>query len=327
MRQVSTAGISSQNGWGLKSLTNDELEQIHTATLDVMQTVGLLVDHDEALKIFEKGGCWVNKKTNVVRFPNCMVNEAIDECPSNILLAGRDPEQDFMMGGRDVGFAPFGTGALTVDLETQEIRDSTLEDVANMARLCDALENVDVFIPPVSAEDMPASSYDVRGTAASFINTTKHVATDCESGERCQKMIEMAAAIVGGKDVLKYRPIISFGVCPTSPLQLIGECCDVIIESAKNWIPINVLSMAMSGASAPIPLAGTLITHNAEVLAGIVLAQLTNPGSPAIYGSSTTTFDMKYATAVVGAPEMGMISAAVAEMAHYYKIPSYVGGT
>jgi trimethylamine---corrinoid protein Co-methyltransferase len=145
MRQVPTAGISSQNGWGLKSLTNDELEQIHTATLDVMQTVGLLVDHDEALKIFEKGGCWVNKKTNVVRFPNYMVNEAIDECPSNILLAGRDPEQDFMMGGRDVGFAPFGTGALTVDLETQEIREPTLKDVADMACLCDALENVDVF--------------------------------------------------------------------------------------------------------------------------------------------------------------------------------------
>lgn len=326
MRQTPTAGINALKGWGLNSLTEDELEQIHAATLDIMQTTGLLVDHDEALKIFEKGGCWVNKKTQVVRFPNHLVNEAITKSPSHILLAGRDPENDFMMGGRDVGFGPFGTGALTVDLETQEIRESTLEDVANMAILCDALENVDVFIPPVSAEDMPADSYDVHGAAACFSNTTKHLATDCESGERCEKIIDMAAAIAGGRDELKYRPIVSFGVCPTSPLQLMGECCDVIIASAKNWIPINVLSMAMSGGTAPIPLAGTLITHNAEVLGGIVLAQLTNQGTPVIYGSSTTTFDMRHATAVVGAPEMGMISAAVAEMSHYYKIPCYVGG-
>lgn len=327
MRQLPAAGINALKGWGLKSLTEDELEQIHVATLDVMQSTGLLVDHDEALDILEKGGCWVNKKTRVVRFPHHLVNQVIAQCPSHITLAGRDPEQDFMMGGRNVGFTPFATGALTQDLETDEIRDSTLEDVSNMALLCDALEHVDVFTPPVSAEDMPKSSYDLHALAVSLPNTTKHVGSDAESGERCHQMIEMAAAIVGGKDELKSRPIVSFGVCPTSPLQLIDECCDVIIESAKNWIPVNVLSMAMAGATAPIPLAGTLVIHNAEVLGGIVLAQLTNPGTPVIYGSSTTTFNMKTATATVGAPEMGMISAAVAEMAHYYEVPCYVGGT
>jgi len=311
----------------MNTLTRDDLDQIHAATLDVLQSTGIYVDHDEALSILEKGGSWVNKKTKVVRFPQHLVNEAMVQCPSHILLAGRDSEEDFMMGGRNVGFTPFGTGALTQDLETNEIRESTLEDVKSMAILCDALEHVDVVLPPVSAEDMPASSYDLHGLAATLPNITKHVVTDAESGDRCNKMIEMAAAIVGGKDELKYRPIVSFGVCPTSPLQLINECCDVIIASARSWMPINVLSMALSGATAPIPLAGTLVVHNAEVLSGIVLAQLTNPGTPIIYGSSTTTFNMKTATATVGAPEMGMISAAVAEMAHYYEVPCYVGGT
>jgi len=101
----------------------------------------------------------------------------------------------------------------------------------------------------------------------------------------------------------------------------------VIIASAKNGMPINILSMALSGATAPITLSGTLVVHNAEVLGGIVLAQLTNPGTPIIYGSSTTTFNMRTATATVGAPEMGMISAAVSELAHYYEVPCYVGGT
>ena len=327
MKRIPTAGIGTLKGWGLNALTEDDLAQIHAATLDVLQSTGIYVDHDEALSILEKGGCWVNKKTKVVRFPHHLVNEAAAQSPSHILLAGREPEHDFMMGGRKVGFTPFGTGALTQDLETNVIRESTLEDVKNMAILCDALDHVDVALPPVSAEDMPPSSYDLHGLAVTLPNTTKHVVTDAESGDRCNKMIEMAAAIVGGKEELKYRPIVSFGVCPTSPLQLIHECCDVIIASAKNWMPINILSMALSGATAPIPLSGTLVVHNAEVLAGIVLAQLTNPGTPIMYGSSTTTFNMKTVTATVGAPEMGMISAAVAELAHYYEVPCYVGGT
>jgi len=327
MGRIPTAGISTLKGWGMNTLTKDDLEQIHAATLDVLQSTGIYVDHDEALSILEKGGCWVNKKTKVVRFPRHLVNEAMVQCPSHILLAGREPEHDFMMGGRNVGFTPFGCCALTQDLETNEIRESTLEDVKNMAILNDALEHVDVAQPPVSAEDMPASSYDLHGLAVTLPNTTKHVCTDAESGERCNKMIDMAAAIVGGKDELKSRPIVTFGVCPTSPLQLIDECCDVIIAAARSWMPINVLSMALSGATAPIPLAGTLVVHNAEVLSGIVLAQLTNPGTPIIYGSSTTTFNMRTVTATVGAPEMGMISAAVAELAHYYEVPCYVGGS
>ncbi len=327
MRHIPTAGTRTLNGWGLNSLTRDDLEQIHAATLEVLQSTGIYVDHPEALSILGKGGCWVNEKTKMVRFPHHLVNEAMAQCPSHILLAGRDPEQDFMMGGRKVGFTPFGTGALTQDLETNEIRESTLEDVRKMAILCDALEHVDVVLPPVSAEDMPPSSYDLHGLAVTLPNTTKHVVTDAESGSRCNKMIEMAAAIVGGRDELEHRPIVSFGVCPTSPLQLIHECCDVIIASAKNRMPINILSMALSGATAPITLSGTLVVHNAEVLSGIVLAQLTNPGTPIMYGSSTTTFNMKTATATVGAPEMGMISAACAELAHYYEVPCYVGGT
>jgi trimethylamine--corrinoid protein Co-methyltransferase len=107
---------------------------------------------------------------------------------------------------------------------------------------------------------------------------------------------------------------------------MIADAADVIIQAAKHWIPGNVLSMAMAGASSPISVSGALVTHNAEVLSGIILAQLTNPGSPVIYGSSTTTFDMKCGTATVGAPEMGMISAAVAELANYYNLPSLVAG-
>jgi trimethylamine--corrinoid protein Co-methyltransferase len=313
-------------GWGLKTFTRDALDKLHAATLDVLRTTGVSVDCDEALGILKKGGCSTNNKTRVVRFPDHVVNQALALCPSHILLAGRNPDNDFMMGGKRVGFTTFGVGVLTEDLETGEIRESTKADVADIARLTDALPHMDILTAPVAARDKPDESYDLHMLEAALINCTKHYASDSEDGARTKLLIEMAAAVAGGLEELQKRPIVSFGMCPTSPLQIIESSAEVIIESAKQWLPCNVLSMVMAGASSPVSLSGALVTNNAEVLAGIVLAQLTNPGTPVIYGSSSTTLDMQQATAVVGVPEMAMISAGAAELANYYGLPSYVAG-
>jgi trimethylamine--corrinoid protein Co-methyltransferase len=116
------------------------------------------------------------------------------------------------------------------------------------------------------------------------------------------------------------------GVCPVSPLKLPTECSEAIVAAAKAGVPCLVLSMAMSGGSAPVTLSGTLVVHNAEVLAGITLAQLTSKGTPVLYGSSTTAMDLRLAAASVGSPECGVISAAVAFLARQYRLPSYVAG-
>ncbi len=111
-----------------------------------------------------------------------------------------------------------------------------------------------------------------------------------------------------------------------SPLKLVADACRIIIEGARAGIPVNVLSMAMAGGSSPVNLAGTMVTHNAEVLAGITLAQLTARGTPVIYGSSTTAMDLRFATASVGTPECGLIGAGVACLARFYLLPSWVAG-
>lgn len=326
MKRGPTANTTMSTGWGLKTFTRDALDKIHAATLDVLHSTGVRVDSSEALKILDREGCWVNHKTGVVRFPEHIVKQALGMCPSQMLLAGRDPEKDFMMGGREVGFTTFGTGVQVEDLETGEIRESTKEDVAQIARLTDALAHMDVLSSPVEARDTPGSSHDLHMFEAVLMNCTKHYACEAENGERMQAMIDMAAVVAGGRDALKQRPIFSMSACPTSPLQLIEEAADVIVASARAWIPINVLSMVMAGATSPISVSGALVTHNAEVLSGIILAQAANPGAPVIYGSSSTTFDMRHGTAVVGVPEMAMISAAAADLANYYGLPSYVAG-
>lgn len=313
-------------GWGLKTFSPDALDKIHAATLDVLRSTGVRVDCDEALDILDKEGCWVNKTTQVARFPDHIVMQALSMCPSHVLLAGREASNDFMMGGKQIGFTTFGTGVLTEDLETGEIRESTKEDVEKIALLTDALDHMDALSSPVAARDKPDVSYDLHMLEAALVNCSKHYLCDAEDGDRALKMIEMAAAVTGGSEALKHRPIFSLSYCPTSPLQLIKACAEVIMVSAKHWIPCTVLSMVMAGASSPISIAGALVTHNAEVLAGIILAQMTNPGTPVIYGSSSTTFDMRHGSAVVGVPEMAMISAGAAELANFYGLPSYVAG-
>jgi trimethylamine--corrinoid protein Co-methyltransferase len=109
-------------------------------------------------------------------------------------------------------------------------------------------------------------------------------------------------------------------------LKLVRDCCEIIMEGARAGLAVNCLSMAMAGGSTPVNMAGTLVDHNAEVLAGLVLNQLVNKGSPFIYGSSTTAMDLRYGLAVVGTPECGMINAAVARLGNYYGLPTWVAG-
>ena len=120
-----------------------------------------------------------------------------------------------------------------------------------------------------------------------------------------RKLVEMASAIAGGREKLRERPIISFITCPVSPLKLVQDTCEIIMTGAREHIAVNILSMAMAGGSSPVTLAGTLVTHNAEVLAGITLSQLTQPGAKVVYGSSTTAMDLRLASASVGSPECG----------------------
>jgi trimethylamine--corrinoid protein Co-methyltransferase len=314
-------------GWGLNMFTDDELFEIHLATLDVLQNYGVGVHCDEALEIFDGGGAIVDRENNHVKIPSYLVEDAIRSAPSSVLLAGRTPEYDVTIQGGRVGFTSFGAGVMVVDPYTGEFRESNKKDVGMTALACDATEHVDIYSSAVVARDVERAT-DLNEAEAFLSNTSKHCQhIDLTGGEGAKKFFEMAAIIVGGMDVLKRRPLVSALVCPTSPLELHTHTAEIIIECSKAGIPVNVLSMAMSGASAPVTVAGTLVTHNAEVLSGIVLSQMTAKGAPVIYGSSTTTFDLTYATAPVGAPELGMISAGVAALARYYLLPSYVAGS
>jgi trimethylamine--corrinoid protein Co-methyltransferase len=241
-------------------------------------------------------------------------------------LAGRNPDNDKVLENGRVHFTNFSEGVEVVDLDTDERRKPTKADLAKAARLVDYLSDIDICEKAVGAGDVPHEVVPLHNAEAMLANTSKHCCVGPGNGFLLNKLVKIAATIVGGLNKFKERPILSFTTCPVSPLQLIKECCEIIIESARTGSVINILSMAMAGGTSPATLAGTLVTHNAEVLAGLTLNQLVSKGAPVIYGSSTTAMDLKLGTASVGTPECAIISGAVARLARYYALPSYVAG-
>jgi trimethylamine--corrinoid protein Co-methyltransferase len=312
--------------FNLISLTESEVAQIHSATLAVLEKTGILVETEEAREIFSGAGADIDEEKKIVKIPPGLVEDAVSSAPESILMAGRDPRKDRWIAPGRVYFTNFSEGVVVIDPFTGERRRPVKSDLARAARAVDFLTEIDVCEKAVGASDVAQETVALHNAEAMLANTTKHCCVGPGNGFLLKRLVKMAAAVAGSLKKLRERPVLSFTTCPVSPLQLIRECCEIIIESARSGSILNILSMAMAGGTSPVTLAGTLVTHNAEVLGGITLSQLVRKGAPVIYGSSTTAMDLKLGAASVGTPECAAISAAVARLARYYALPCYVAG-
>ena len=326
MKRNVQAGARRNAAVRLEVFTDADLDDIHRATLEVLERTGVFVESNEALDIFSDGGCRVDREAKVAKIPPHVVEDAIRAAPSSVRLCGRVPENDVVLEGGRVGFTNFSAGIMVIDPRTGEHRESTTQDVADLARLTDYLSEIDTYEHAVEGRDAPQETLAVRDAAIALKNTTKCVGTGALSAYDVDAIVRMGAAVAGGEDRLRERPLVYFCECPVSPLKITRDAAEVIMGAARHGIPNNVTSMAMAGASSPVSLAGTLVIHNCEVLASITLAQLTERGAPSIYGSSTTAIDLRLAAASVGSPELGLLSASVAQLAQRYLLPSFVAG-
>jgi trimethylamine--corrinoid protein Co-methyltransferase len=225
-----------------------------------------------------------------------------------------------------VGFTTFGGCINIIDPVTRQLRRATKKDCGDLARVCDHLDEISVVERVVNSTDVPEDAQSVHNLEALLNNTGKHIFLGADTPRALKVMVELAAICVGGKENFTKRPIFTVLVCPTSPLCLQDNTCAVIIESAKLGLGITVLPMALSGGTSSATLAGTLVTHNAEVMSGIILAQLARKGLPCTYGSTSTILDLRFGTSAIGSPEYGLINASIAKLAQYYRLPCWVGG-
>lgn len=326
MKRTLHAGKRFSGGFSLNTVTEDELYEIHLATIEVLEKTGVFVGDSEALEIFDGGGAVIDKKNKIVRIPSYLVEESIQSAPQKIILPGRNPKNDIVIENNRIAFANFSGNIRFVDPYTGEHRESTKADIAAITRVCDYLSDHDICMRGVHALDVPQEVGPLHHAEALLPNTTKHIILGSDNGRFLKKIIEIAEVIAGGKKKLRERPILSFISATSSPLKLTKDFCEAVIESARAGMPIVFATMAMAGASAPVTPASAIVIENAEHLASVVLSQLTQKGAPVILGSYTTCLDLKVGTAPLGAPERGMIGAAKSKLSRYYNLPDLSAG-
>lgn len=315
--------MSGLQGGAYQPLSKSEVELLHKASMKVFEEVGMEVHDDRALKIFAEAGAEVDYQKKRVRASETWVMDILKRAPSQVTLCGREEKNDLVLGGTRVHLGTGGTAINVLDLETGERRPTTLEDVRQTAKLVDALDNIHFLVLPVYPTELPKENVDVNRFFAGLSNTTKHVMGGVYTKEGVHKVIEIGEAIMGSKEALRKRPIISMITCIMSPLKMDATYTDLMLEVIEAGIPLATPAAPIAGATSPVTLAGTIAQLNVEALSGILLAQIVNPGIPVLYSAVPTTADMRTMGFLFGAVENGVMNAACAQLAQYYNLPIY----
>jgi trimethylamine--corrinoid protein Co-methyltransferase len=346
---VPREGILVHNPY--ERITDEQVLQIHQASMQILHDHGLISFNREAAEIFHSNGAEVTTVSSgdnpcwLVKIPEELVLHALDSAPKTVKLGARNPKNTLMMKGEEPRVF-FVSGSetniwLDVDFPTYvkksdrgtEIqvpefhpRRGTVADLCDSAHVCEHLKTLDGYIRTVNIQDkdITENNKDVNKFFASLNNTTKHFMSGLTSLKQLDNVVNMAKLIVGGEEELKENPIISFITCLVkSPLQFVEDTTQTFIEVCRRGLPIVVSSSPQAGTTAPIKEAGIMVQINAEVLAGITLSQLVNKGTPVIYGSVPVRARMDTLGDSYGSVETSQYNIDCVQMARFYKIPNY----
>ena len=305
----------------LNILTEDEIQEIHAGTLEVLEKTGVRVCSDKGLHLLADAGCKVSG--DIVRIPAHLVEEAISSAPGSFLLYNRNGENPLRVGQWRVYYGTGVTNPNFRDILTGERRPTRVQDIRDAARVSDYLPGYDWIMPLGSVQDVPQQAADVHEFEAAVTNTIKPIVFITSDLHGLKDVIEMATAIAGSHEALIEKPFIISYPEPASPLFHVREAVEKLLWSAEVGLPIVYTPCPLSGATAPATMAGVLTTANAECLSGLVMAQLTRRGVPFVIGGVLTIMDMATANISYGAPEMSLLLAGYADMAHFYGLPTW----
>ncbi len=310
-------------------LSAAEIEQINSASMEVLAETGLKVEFDKALQIFKEAGCQVDEEEKKVLIPAKLVQWAVKQAPSSFTLYGNDPDFKMEIGGEKINFAGLGTPTAILDTESGAYRPTTLDDLERHLKLVNACKHINNTQMDVWPTDIPMTTIHAEAIWAWAHHCRKPFGMGCYGYLPTLDMMKMMAIAVGGKEELRRRPRF-FSICSVvSPLQMCKEQLEGMLICADYGQPLAMSPEAIAGATAPVTLAGLLVQENAAILAHITLAQIYRPGTPVLYGTVSTIANMKLGTVALGSVETGLISAASAQLARHYGLPirSVGGGT
>lgn len=302
-------------------LTTAQVQGLHEATLALMERTGFKVTHAKAKEIFHSHGASV--EGNRVRLPGWLVEKALSTAPSQVVFFNRDRTKPVILKDDDTWYGPTVDAYDYLDPHTGERRAFTLDDCRKTTCLADALDNFTWIMTIGVCANAPAATTDRLIARQVLTNSTKPLLFCCGSMDSLQEIYDMGVIIAGSEERLLNQPNIIGFQAPISPLTYDDALIDRLIFTAEKRLPQVCYSGPQAGSTSPATLAGTVVQGSAESLFGIILGQLVNPGCPFVYGAFATIMDMVTTVFSYGAPEMNIMSSAMAQLAQYYNIPFF----
>jgi trimethylamine--corrinoid protein Co-methyltransferase len=306
----------------LQFLTKEDKERIHGSTLDILANTGVRVDTALGRDLLSDFGAEVDKETNIVQFPQVLVEEAVRIAPKQFSLGARRPGWDLPMNVGEITLMGDGEANTVIDLETGEYRPSQFKDWLQITKLLDVVDEVGVYWSVVERGQEAESERDyIRYWHSLFANFSKHVQDGITHKAYAPQLLEVLQLIFGDKGTIRKKHPYSFLLCPQSPLIIDEQYTDAYL-ALRGWnIPVAVMPMPLKGGTGPGRMISMITQANCEVLAMICLIQAGEPGTPVIYAPAVAAMNPRTGMYSSGSIDNGMMSAAAIEMGRYYNLP------
>jgi trimethylamine--corrinoid protein Co-methyltransferase len=308
-------------------LDPDLIARVLDEALQLLREPGIKVEEPEATALLVSGGAVADGER--VRIPEAMVRRALDSAPRSFDLFDRSGRPAVRYGQGIVHFDPGSSGVAVLDPETLDTRQSQAADLARLIRVADALPAYDAVSTAIVCHDVPTEIGDLYRLFIVLLHSSKPVVTGAFTPRGTDVMLDLLALDVGGRAALAEKPRAVFDVCPSPPLTWSEFACRNLMDLARAHVPAELISMPLAGVASPVTLIGSIVQHAAESLAGVVLGQLAEPGSPIVWGGAPTIVDMRTGSTPMGAIETAMIDAGYAAVGKSLGLPvhAYLAAT
>lgn len=304
-------------------LSSEQIRKIDSAGRRILEYAGVKISEENTLEKLKAAGADVDANGTIVRFTGEWIDSALGRAPSKFTLCSRDGKNDLEMGSGQVYFGNGGRVFQILDQKTGGFRPTLLRDVANTARLVDALDNIRFYVVACQAYDLAPEYYHLNDFFHALNNTGKHVMGGCDTMDGAKQLWDLAVAVAGSAEAFRKRPFVSVITNPISPLTLDNETLKIMAFCGEKGIPFTCAPAPISGATGPATLAGTLAQMHAEAMAGAAIAQTLTPGAKILYGAVPMAMDLRTMDLTMGAVESTMMNTAAVPLAKLCGLPIY----
>lgn len=303
-----------------RKLSDDQVERLHHASLEILERTGVVLYEQEALDLLKKKGIPA-EDDNRVRIPAGLVEWALTVAPKRTVLCNRHGQRVMPLERSNIFYGLGSDCPNVIDLQTGERRPGTLQDIVDAIRVADALPNIDFLMSFCIASDLPQDTADRHQMRAMLMNSAKPILFVTTEFEGCVDAIRMAEAVMGGAEALRRNPICACYINVTHPMRHNQEALKKLLFLAGKGLPTTYTPMVLRGATGPVTAAGAIALANAGELAGLVIAQLKREGAPIILtGGVNDMLDMRSTTDGYADPTNRVM---LVELAHRYGLPIF----